>query len=186
MVLSIKYISDIPFPESWMDGQSSSCVASFPPLVLTVSVDWWKGAAPAAWSSSVYPPPPESALPPQAPHADHSPPSAFRGHPHCRPWIRWAPAGGGFCSGLLCCSAVVFHFISPHFFTPKKSDMGRKRDIIFPVRPWSAFYCLFVILDQARLWSVTSFSAWHKYCIPVCLCFLPLSVKPALVCSWQL
>lgn len=131
MVRSIKYIFNTPFPESWMDGQSSSCVASFPPLVLTVSVDWWKGAAPAAWSSSAYPPLPGSALPPQAPRADHSPPSAFRGHPRCRPWTRWA--ADGFGSGLQCCSAVVFHFISPHqadamffFFLPQKAGHGKK------------------------------------------------------------
>lgn len=72
-----------------MDDQSSSCGASFPPLDLTASVDWWKGAAPAAWSSSAYPLQPGPVLPPQAQPEGRSPQAEYRGPPHCRPCTRW-------------------------------------------------------------------------------------------------
>lgn len=167
-----------------MDGQSSSCVASFPPLVWTVLVDLWKEAAPAAWNSSASPLPPGPTLLPQAPHADHSLPSAYRGHPHCRPCTQWA------CHVIfLFCSMIVLVFSSFLFYltTSNRCDFYLKKvsgggEDIFKllVLLWSTFHYYFTICHSGPT------KALKYYCLTLAAqimhsCLLPLSAAAILV-----
>lgn len=76
--------------QSGMADPSSHWGGSSRPLDWTVWADWWRAGAPVAWNNSASQRPgPAQPLP--VPPTGPTPLSASSGHPHCRPWTRWAP-----------------------------------------------------------------------------------------------